>query len=225
MVTKTETACAQKCIDSSAQGLDAVWALPARQELLMLLAGLLNDESALAKVAALSYRHQLGFEKYVLATQPSGACLRMHFWIEGLAGEEDIHSHCADFSSRLLLGRLTEQKFNLVPGQSHSAFRYRFDAARGESEVSANGLTAVEATETQTLFAGDSYFAMAKSLHRVIAVEPGTVTVSSWRPRRHDAVVLKPASQQADPCCVRAGMDVTTLRARLRVIHQRIAFS
>lgn len=223
MVTKTGPASTNWHVEFSKMQHSEVLALPTRWQLLALLDELQQDERALSQAASLSYRHQLGFEKYVLVTQPSGACLRMHYWSGVSIAEEDIHSHCADFRSLLLLGQLTEQKFSMIAGDTHSAFRYRFDAVRGESEISVDGVTAIQESQARTLMAGDSYTNSAESLHRVSAVKPGTVTVSSWGPRLHDAVVLKPSNQPADPCCARAGMNVEILRARLQEIRQRIA--
>lgn len=62
-----------------------IFELPDRGQLLQMLDRLLGDEQALTQAASYSYRHQLGFEKYVLEVLPSGACLRMHYW-DGLQG-------------------------------------------------------------------------------------------------------------------------------------------
>lgn len=195
--------------------------LPTRQQLVEMLHYLLLDESKLIATAALSYRHQLGFEKFLIDLDHSGACLRIHYW-DGGESEEDIHSHCADFSSRILLGQLTEETFTLSAGESLAMYRYFFDAEKKESVARGYGYSSVQIKRSRTLAAGDIYTVKAGGLHRVTAVAPGTITVSSWSPRFQNAIVLKPANQEADPCCIRAGMDIEYLRMRLSTICQEL---
>ena len=71
--------------------------------------------------------------------------------------EEDIHSHCAGFESTVLRGPFTQAVFRITPGDTHTMFRYRFDAIRGESEADRNGLCSVRQKSRKTFRIGDGY--------------------------------------------------------------------
>ncbi|RYH60987.1 MAG: hypothetical protein EON54_10490 [Alcaligenaceae bacterium] len=190
--------------------------------LLSVLESLLVDESRLVDVARLSYRHQLGFFKFVLMTHPGGGCLRLHFWDQQFSVQEDIHSHCAHFSSRIVAGGLSENSFDLVRGKSHARFRYRFDPQAGNAVALADGLAGVCLRKRRTLSAGDTYSKRAMDLHNVSDTEVGTLTVSSWGARQVEAVVLKPRGALSEDCVVVAGMAVDEVRKSLRDITERL---
>jgi hypothetical protein len=197
--------------------------MPSRREIVALLDRVTSDEAALAGVASASYRHQLGFEKYVLQTNTSGACLRLHHWERDLSEDEDIHSHCASFKSTILLGRLSQDEFILDRGHTHTMYRYRFDAVKGESEAHECGFCSVRRAGRRDLWSGDEYTLQASVLHRVTSVAPGTVTVSLWEPRQHDALVLKAASVTSGLACTRSGTEVSVVKLRLQEIRMRLA--
>lgn len=69
------------------------------------LAGLVADESRLARVAAVSYWHPNGFAKLVLHNGP-GFRIRLHVWPAGSGrrGESDPHRHRWNFASAVLVG-------------------------------------------------------------------------------------------------------------------------
>lgn len=190
--------------------------------LLACLDSILEDEHLLAEAASRSHRHQLGFCKYVLMTDAVGNCLRLHLWDRNASSEEDIHSHCADFYSRVIAGQMTENSFELVPGVSHARFRYRFDDVAGHSVAIADGITGVSIRSSRVLRASEQYRKRAMGLHNVGDVEPGTMTISVWEARHSEALVLKPFGAGPEDCTVQVGIPKSEFRAALLSIKKRI---
>lgn len=183
---------------------------------------LLTDQQRLTEAARLSYRHQLGFCKFVLMHDDAGRCLRLHVWDSPFAVQEDIHSHCAHFRSRVVFGSLTENSFDLVLGDSHSRFRYNFDASVGRSVAVTDGVTGVCLRKRRTLSRGDTYSKQALDLHSVSGAVQGTVTISAWDSRHSEALVLKTRSAQPEDCTMSAGMPVDAMREALLNVKKRL---
>ncbi|WP_156996823.1 hypothetical protein [Pseudomonas sp. SHC52] len=184
---------------------------------------LLADTSLLIEAAQRSHRHQLGFIKIVLLAEDTGACLRLHLWDRESVEKEDIHSHCADFSSRVMLGRLSENSYELTPGANYARFRYSFDTAMGCSVAVADGLTDVSLVASRVMLAGDIYTKRAFDLHNVSNVTQGTLTVSAWSTRNTEALVLKSDLEaSARDCSAPIGMSESELRVTLCSIKERI---
>lgn len=184
---------------------------------------LLDDERLLREAARRSYRHQLGFCKFVLIADDAGRCLRLHVWDNPLTVQEDIHSHCAHFHSRVVLGSLLENSFDLVVGDSHALFRYRFDASAGHSIAVTDGLTGICLRERRAFSRGDEYSKQASDLHSVSDAVQGTVTVSAWDLRRSEALVLKTRGARAEDCAASAGMPVDEFRVALCKVKDRLS--
>ena len=190
--------------------------------LLQCLDELLSDEVLLARVAKRSYRHQLGFLKFLLVADDYGCSVRLHHWDSPNLKHEDIHSHCAHFQSRVVLGRLSENAYSLCPGESHALFRYRFEELAGHSVAVACGSARALLREQRTLTRGDSYRKRASDLHNVSDAEHGTVTVSAWGRRHCEALVLKPLGTRAEDCAASSGMPVPAVRMALQDIRKRL---
>jgi hypothetical protein len=184
---------------------------------------LLANDRLLKEGARQSYRHQLGFYKFVLMADDAGRCLRLHVWDNPSAVQEDIHSHCARFHSRVVLGSLSENSYDLVVGDSHALFRYRFDAAAGHSVAVKDGTSGVCLRERRTLFRGDAYSKQALDLHNVSDAAQGTVTVSAWGPRHSEALVLKARGARPEDCAASAGMPADEMRVALHNVKERLA--
>jgi hypothetical protein len=193
-----------------------------KEHLIRLLGSIVEDDVLLEAVAKRSYRHQLGFSKYVLAIDTSGAALRMHHWDRSDPNEEDIHSHCADFTSTVWLGGFKELTFTLTEGDTHTLYSYNFNDQTQRSEAFPLKLSSVEKLGERKILAGATYCVSSSSLHRVSSVLPGTLTISLWKPRSYSALVLKPKNVQAEPCCSIAGMDSFYLKTKLELIRERL---
>lgn len=183
---------------------------------------LLADKHLLTEAARRSHRHQLGFYKFVLMADAAGECLRLHLWDSPSTEQEDIHSHCAHFHSRVVLGSLSENSFDLVRGDSHVSFRYSFDAGAGHSVAVKDGLTGVILRERRTLFRSDTYTKQAFELHNISNAELGTVTISAWSSRHSKALVLKAHGARPEDCEVSVGMPAGEMRAALLNIKKRL---
>lgn len=183
---------------------------------------ILADKELLNAAAARSYRHQLGFLKLVLMSKKNGRCLRLHFWDRPSTVIEDIHSHCADFTSRVVFGTIEESSFELTSGDSYARFRYRFDTTAGSSVAIKEGITGVRLRECRNIFRAGMYTKSANELHSVGNVEQGTVTVSAWEERNREAIVLKHIDAHAEDCFAISGMPPAEMLATLKNIMERL---
>lgn len=193
-----------------------------KEHLIRLLGSIVEDDFLLKGVAKRSYRHQLGFSKYVLAIGADGSALRMHHWDRSDPNEEDIHSHCADFTSTVWLGGFKELTFALAEGETHTLYCYNFNDQTQRSEAFPLKVSAIKRLGERNILAGTKYCVSSSSLHRVSSVLPGTLTTSLWKPRSQSALVLKPKNVQAEPCCSVAGMDYLDLKTKLEFIIERL---
>ena len=183
----------------------------------------LSSEKLISEVALRSHKHQLGFIKYVLLVDGEGRSLRIHHWDTVEDGRmEDIHSHCAEFVSRVIYGALTENSFSSVQGNSCARFRYRFDHILNRSVAEPDGQSEAILRTSQTLKAGDIYHRAPSDLHNVNQVARGTLTVSAWNQRNHDALVLKNAGARSEDCCNQPGISPEKLWEGLMKIKERI---
>lgn len=184
---------------------------------------LLGDPALMLAAAKRSHRHQLGFVKIVLAVDTDGACLRLHFWNEESEAKEDIHSHCADFTSRVVLGQLSENSYELTKGAEYACFRYRFDPANRCSLAAAVGHTGAKIVAHRIMAAGDMYLKRSNELHNVGNAAKGTLTVSAWTARNTEALVLKTdIAAAAQDCSAEIGMPEITLREILSSVRREI---
>ena len=184
---------------------------------------ILSDECILRDVAGRSYRHQLGFVKLVLHSDHGDPSLRLHVWDKDSSKEEDIHSHCAEFVSRVVFGRLDEITYTLDKGNDFVCFGYHFDSISGCSVAVQKGLASVSVHRSRTVSEGDAYHVSICELHKVTNVLPGTVTISAWGPRNSEAVVLKTIDAQASDCTATAGMPLSYIRKVLEEIVERLS--
>lgn len=188
-----------------------------------LLSEILADQERLEEVARHSYRHQLGFEKIILANGVDGGCFRMHFWpTSASARMEDVHSHCASFKSFVVLGGMNQQIFKLESGAEFVAYSYRFNERLGRSEMSCARDVSLRFLHEVHISEGVEYFVDSKMLHKVVDVIPGTITFSRWGGRKDDAVVVKNRDIVIDDCVRYSGMSVSDVRQCLANVMELI---
>lgn len=205
--------------------MEAVVRDTSNELLLACLDQILQDPRRLLETARMSYRHQLGFMKLTLRNDESGGALRLHVWDGGATELEDIHSHCADFISRIVLGGLEERHYELIPGETFACFRYSFDSQAGHALSHADGLADVIQTAVTPLLAGAIYHRRSHELHTVASTLPNTITVSAWSARVAEAVVIKPEGARAEDCGVMAGIPPALARSLLNSICRRLNVS
>jgi hypothetical protein len=182
----------------------------------------LSDKQSLISAAKLSHRHQLGFLKIVAPINGSLEYLRLHVWDQPAQLEEDIHSHCAHFQSRVVFGKFRENSFCLSKGNSYSLFQYHFDTKTKHASAFSKGEAGAKLITTRILQAGDIYTKRANQLHNVSEAVRGTVTVSVWGTRDQEALVLKPLNASAKDCVVDIGISVDKLTHIIQHIIDKI---
>ncbi|MCD8523143.1 MAG: hypothetical protein LRY66_10920 [Saccharospirillaceae bacterium] len=184
---------------------------------------LLSRDDLLRVAAEKSYRHQLGFMKIVLMSDSQGNSLRVHFWDDLLDDIlDDIHSHCADFRSRVLFGGFTESTYEMISGDDYNVFHYHFDVNAGCSSAINGGVASSIIKDIHKFKVGDIYHRSRSDLHRVERVKPSTLTVSSWMARHGEAIVLKDRNSCAEDCLVPVGMSVVEFSKVLKKIKDKI---
>jgi hypothetical protein len=154
---------------------------------------MLDDATALTRVAARSYRHANGFVKVVLH-ESEALKLRLHI-AEGTA-EENVHDHRWDFASTVLSGRLEHDIFTDVPANCGEHF-HEWQYLRTESSAESRYLGDAWVSQSlwQTVAAGQSYALRGVHLHRIRWAEPGTSTlVATFRSVRASTRLLSPTA-------------------------------
>lgn len=98
---------------------------------------------------------------------------RLHVWDPSQSvGEPPIHDHPYDFTSKVIVGELTNARYGEDPaGSEHARFRYP-PAAEDQRRSDTVRLSATSTTLTE----GDQYRQLAHELHASWQ-QPGTVTV------------------------------------------------
>jgi len=137
---------------------------------------LLVSSSLAEHVARHSYRHPLGFDKFVLAPLRPLGQLRLHvWWPEDTREREHIHNHRFGFMSAVLLGEVRTSVYRPAAGDDLTHFsevggyrEWRFeDLGRGSTALSI----------AAALAAGSVYAMPADALHRIDATPQLTATL------------------------------------------------
>lgn len=191
--------------------------------LMLCLDWLLENEQHLTHAAARSHRHQLGFMKYVLFQDPFGRSLRLHSWDYALSNNEDIHSHRVNFCSRIVSGRLTENRYDVLPGDEYSLFRYRTIAGNHSCNATADGRISAKIKSTKIMQKNEVYYSERTELHNISDVEIGTITISAWGVPNEEAIVLKEGDANANDCLASIGISPDQMREALKQIKTRIS--
>jgi len=202
--------------------MEAVISDTSNRLLLACLEQILHEPQRLLETARGSYQHQLGFVKIALRNDAIGRALRLHLWDQSATVLEDIHSHCAEFMSRVVFGGLEECLYEMTPGMRFTRFRYRFDTDAGHALAHADGLTDVLQTNVTPISAGTIYRRCSHELHTVGNMLVNTMTVSTWGVRATDAIVIKPVGARAEDCGAMAGMSPDHVRSLLMYIRGRL---
>lgn len=182
---------------------------------------ILREPKTLLDTARDSYRHQLGFLKITLQRDVEGRALRLHIWDNNSITSDDVHSHCADFISRVISGELQEREFKLVSGDGFTRFSYRFDTQAGHALAHKEGTTDVLQTSERSLLAGTTYRRGANELHTTSALKNDTITVSAWGVRTSAAIVVKPIGASSEDCGAATGMRPDDVKILLMNIRER----
>ncbi|MFG2981704.1 hypothetical protein ACGFYQ_10650 [Streptomyces sp. NPDC048258] len=164
--------------DTVAGNLDMMRALSAPGVIVPILREAIERDSLRKEIADRSYRHVNHFDKIVLIDTGNslGYRLTLHLWAPPYTEEElqdeMIHDHRFSFWSSVLVGNLVSENFTRTSdGPSFQEYRY-FPEKVGLSTMSNfyefMGETGLTTTEPATVPAGESYFLLNESIHRVL---------------------------------------------------------
>jgi hypothetical protein len=149
-----------------------VCALSKRPRLEPLLHAMMEDPSALAESARLSYQHTNGFSKIVLVAGTAKAFkLRLHLWWPGVeTPSEHLHDHRWDFGVVLLAGSYRCQEFVLA-AEGDERYFYRYYSPEGTLSFrrQAVGKAKTRCVFDATFGAGTTYVLSHRVIHRVIS--------------------------------------------------------
>jgi len=187
------------------------------------LNSILENENLINECARLSYKHQLGFTKYTIIPSSTKSSLRIHLWHTASNIPEDIHSHCAQFKSRIISGELVENSFRLTPGDEFSCFRYTFNKKTEQSSAIFFKNTNIVKYRSRRLKAGDIYTKKPGELHNFTTVTEGTLTISIWGEKKHEALVLKDIGACAKDCLAPTGISKEDFRQAIVNIKSRLS--
>ncbi|KOU21879.1 hypothetical protein ADK52_22590 [Streptomyces sp. WM6372] len=135
-----------------------------------LLGQIMEDEDALAEIAARSYYHANAFLKVVLlAGDKNPWKLRLHVWHpqpDALGTiTEDIHSHRWDFTTALVVGEYFAREFQIGPGEEYYHFKY-LPVGEGQAfSLEAQGTERLRSVFEAILPAGTVYHISHEVLH------------------------------------------------------------
>lgn len=174
----------------------------------LLVEEVLCSDSALARTAALSYEHVLGFDKIVLhRSNTSEASIRLHYWSANRnRGIEDVHNHRFPFYSCVLAGEVTSIFYEQCGdgiGENHRRMIETSSVEERRWAYEFGGIERMRVVGRQTHVAPDSYSLSEHQLHR-IEVSPDqetlTMVVHSGLTKFDSTVYRRPDTTWAGQC-------------------------
>lgn len=124
-------------------------------------------------IASLSYSHDLGFDKIILAEGEHGERVRLHIWDNNQCqynlDSVDIHDHYWDFSSLVLKGVLHSRiyKISATGGESRSHLIHNIKPL-GNYELIYVGNQNLELIDSYTITKGNVHCLGSNDLHSII---------------------------------------------------------
>jgi hypothetical protein len=141
-----------------------------------LLELLLKSKGIVEQIARHSYRHPLGFDKFVLAPLRPLGQLRLHvWWPEDEREREHVHNHRFGFISGVLVGQVQTSVYKPCDGNDLT----HFSEVGGTREWKFEnlGCGSVSLSINASLAAGSVYSMPADALHRIDATRQLTATL------------------------------------------------
>lgn len=172
-----------------------------RVDLVDWLGTLIQEQSLLTAVANQSYRHDNGFLKLVIDSVDGVAAeLRLHLWgamptdLSMKTGDNssNIHNHCADFASVVLMGEMLEETFSQLRTSSavdggfieYDCFECSPRLQAGHYAMSHFGRATLRRDTSARLRSGDLHALRHSVLHRITSKTMPTMTYFVQGPRR-----------------------------------------
>lgn len=145
------------------------------ERLISFLHSILLDPHQLESLARRSYRHGNGFYKLVLESNKHFK-LRLHIWLPGELGEENIHDHRWAFASTILCGQLESEIFaEALSDDARAYLEYLYYAQNSDhpAHIQRNGEVRLVCAKHSIRRAGDAYSMAPGVLHRIITTGAG----------------------------------------------------
>jgi hypothetical protein len=145
------------------------------------LEALLNEarDKNLRTVSQLSSWHDNGFGKLVLVGREDGSAVRVHVWKNDTnewSPETNIHSHRADFASKMLCGQMRMRTYEKRAGDDFREYEYRSLKRGQEYSLRHRGASSVDVMLEFNAGEGFSYALHHQALHSVATKGPIVVT-------------------------------------------------
>ena len=190
-----------------------------------MLRGVLEDSTWLTNVASNSFRHVLGFDKFVLISLRPLGQLRLHvWWPDEQRVREDVHDHRFDFYSFVLTGTMRVRLYRSDPEGPLSVRRFEETAIPHEQRwrFTESGLDRLKPDLVADYAAGTFYRLGADALHRVETPKGLVVSVVlEMDSIRHTSSVYVPASSLAPHPLPQQRFTADDVEAKLqRLLHE-----
>jgi hypothetical protein len=153
------------------------------------------DDNWLRQVAAQSYWHENGFLKIVLQRNDDGPALRLHLWSGSNSDRGNIHNHCWDFESHVLLGSLAFEEYRTDDRGPilRRHYRYETDGRAGLDVLTEGEAIRLRLVRSGFRVAGERYRMVGHALHRTWAASgSSTATFVVQSPRRRKVADVFP---------------------------------
>ena len=175
-----------------------------------------SDLSKVAEIAGHSYRHQLGFEKFLLNPEQNKGELsvRLHYWTRDSSTpfEGEIHDHRHNFTSKVFIGTLSHTFYKMTAkGNDLSLFEYKLDSSTNISTQQYICETGVKVISRVDINQGETYSLHNSVLHSVALGTDVALSLLIQGPQiKSTATVLK-SKEKADQRFVGVGVGKLTV--------------
>lgn len=131
-----------------------------------------SDSNKVAEIARHSYRHQLGFEKFLLNPDQNHGELsvRLHYWTRDSSTpfDREIHDHRHNFTSKVFIGSLSHTFYKTTAKRNGlSLFEYKLDNKTSISTQQYICETGTEQISNIDINQGETYSLDNSVLHSV----------------------------------------------------------
>ncbi|MBX2820315.1 MAG: hypothetical protein KTR29_11560 [Rhodothermaceae bacterium] len=155
------------------------------------------------EIAKNSYKHELGFDKLVLFSRPTGNITRvkLHIWWPGKPfADIDIHDHRYDFRSKVLLGELRHELFIIRDdvkkkrkANEYELYEYQYNSKTNSAEQHYKHTVQLKKARCKRCPEGRTYKMACDKIHCVLPGEDVSITLLlQGKSQKEKAIVLRP---------------------------------
>ena len=155
------------------------------------------------EIAAQSYKHELGFDKIVLFSRPFGNITRVKlhiWWPDKTFDDTDIHDHCYDFRSKVLMGELKQELFTIRQGakrrrkrNEYELYEYQYNTTTNTAEQQYINNVQLKKAKDKHYPEGKTYKMISDEIHCVLPGDDVSITLLlQGKHTKNKAIVLRP---------------------------------